>query len=386
VAKVKTPKRQVSVVFDTNVLYTDLAHHLLRLEVKTLMLAHSSHVDVQLEWFLPEGVVEERRFQMVRAARTLQKSVQNYSKLLGLTIKCDDEQLAAHVDRCIREELQALGIEVVALKSDGVDWAVVQQQAWQRVPPFVDAKDQEKGFRDSIILETFAQIVDASPTTTIVALVCSDEVLLAAAQERFTGVKNVRLFSDVAEIGGLINTFVENVTEEHAKQITEKCHRLFLDGKNPDKPDSLWKKWNLGELVQSKFKSVDDLEGLEKGKQDSYSLFAPVLVQKNGIRWSWMTRLTKVYSGYDKAVAGDAKVDVAPDLSIDLNEGELLSSGAPNVQTGKKSFADALAAFLGKRVRVTRHVYVRWEIGIQSDGKVRTPQLLGVELGPVTRE
>ena len=376
--------------FDTNVLYTDISHHLLRLDVKELIRAHSGHEDVEVEWLVPEGVIEERRYQMLRAAGQLQKSVQNYSELLGMTIECSDDQLAAHVDRCIREGMQEIGLRMIPLEALATNWAQLQRAAWHRQPPFQQVPKHEKGFRDALILETFSQIVESAPISTIVVLVCSDEFLANTAESRFANCKNVRVFSDIAEVSGLINTFVENVTEEHVMQIAKKCELLFFDTKNSESPDSLWRKWELGPMVAKVFASANDLEGLDSQERLSYSISAPVMLQKTGIRWQWLSRLTRVDSGIDKSQqvlqTGGASVPSIADISQIVGESIAATESPPESRPKKRMASSVLGLMVGTRMRVTRHCDVVWEIGVQSDGKIRKPELIRIDLGPMTKE
>ena len=64
-----TPKKpRLFVTFDTNVLYTEAAHHLLRLEAKELITSNSDHHDLTVEWFLADIVCNERHGSMTKCA------------------------------------------------------------------------------------------------------------------------------------------------------------------------------------------------------------------------------------------------------------------------------------------------------------------------------
>jgi hypothetical protein len=77
---VSTPK--LKVMFDTNVLYTKLAHHLFRLDVKELVASNSTHPDLTIEWYLPDVVARERQYQMSQQASRLHESVAQLEKLV----------------------------------------------------------------------------------------------------------------------------------------------------------------------------------------------------------------------------------------------------------------------------------------------------------------
>ena len=65
-----------------------------------------------------------------------------------------------------------------------IDWAAIVESAVWRRPPFTfDAKDKnnEKGFRDAVILETLAHLCQSTPTDKTVIFVCNDDLLRTTA-------------------------------------------------------------------------------------------------------------------------------------------------------------------------------------------------------------
>ena len=68
-AKKHVPK--LLVVFDTNVLYSQVASDLVRNDVQRLISENSTHPDLKIDWYLPEVVVGERKYQMLAKAKEL---------------------------------------------------------------------------------------------------------------------------------------------------------------------------------------------------------------------------------------------------------------------------------------------------------------------------
>jgi len=60
----KKAKPELKVVFDTSVLFSQVAYDLVRSEVRQLIEDNSQHVDLSIRWYLPDIVVAERRYQM----------------------------------------------------------------------------------------------------------------------------------------------------------------------------------------------------------------------------------------------------------------------------------------------------------------------------------
>jgi hypothetical protein len=360
------------VVFDTNVLFTELAHHLIRLEVKELIAAHSQHDDIDVKWVLPEGVVQERRYQMLAEAKKLQTSLSNYSRLVDLVIECSDEQLAGHVNRCIEREIENLGLEVHHLDPGLVDWCELQRAAWSRLPPFDPNAKREKGFRDALILETFSQLAISSPSSSIIALVCGDDLLATTVQSRLSSQSNIRVIRSSAEVGGLINTFVENVTEEHATRIKNLCWAAFFQKSDPPDEKLYWYQWKLTAVVQQTFQTMLQKEELHGAKEVSYLWAGTVLVEKRGIRWRWSTRITKVFTGSRLMHLGK-ELGLATPKAEGTAEQAALAPAVPD--------ADSYS-IVSVSVKLTLEVI--WEVGVQSNGKLREPKF--IEVRPVSSD
>lgn len=58
--KIKTPK--LLVVFDTNVLFTQVASDLVRHDIKRIIQENSNHPDLTIGWYLPDVVIGERKY------------------------------------------------------------------------------------------------------------------------------------------------------------------------------------------------------------------------------------------------------------------------------------------------------------------------------------
>ena len=123
------------VAFDTNVLHTDAAHHLLRREVKDLIRSNSNHLDLNIEWYLPSAVVGEREYQMQRRAFGLFKHVQNLDKLLGHQSTTRDIILG-RISSVIDDQLNELDIRKLEVNSNDVEWQGMIDSSVYRRPPF----------------------------------------------------------------------------------------------------------------------------------------------------------------------------------------------------------------------------------------------------------
>ena len=108
--KIKTPK--LLVVFDTNVLFTQVASDLVRHDVKRIIKENSNHPDLTIDWYLPDVVRGERKYQMLTKAKELLPSMQKLEKLLGHTFGVGEDTLELHVDKAISDSIKDCGFQI----------------------------------------------------------------------------------------------------------------------------------------------------------------------------------------------------------------------------------------------------------------------------------
>ena len=99
--KKKKPALKLLVVFDTNILYTQVASDLVRVEVRKLIKENSSHSDISIKWFLPSVVIDERKYQMQKKAFELLPSLQKIEKLIGHQLNITEEILIQRIDEVL---------------------------------------------------------------------------------------------------------------------------------------------------------------------------------------------------------------------------------------------------------------------------------------------
>ena len=233
-AKKGRAKPKLMVVFDTSVLYTKVAYELLRSEVKELIESNSQHSDLSIKWYLPSVVVDERRYQMQCAAFELLPYVTKLERLLGHNLNITEDILKIRVNDAIEKQLSELSVSTLDIETSQVDWKSLINRAVYRLSPF-EPGDKEKGFRDSLIADTFLQLVSQSPTTPSIcrlAFVSNDVLLSEYIKSSTNEAKNVRILFAVSELESLINTLVSEATEEFIADIQGKVQKYFFDEEN----------------------------------------------------------------------------------------------------------------------------------------------------------
>ena len=290
-SKKKTVPRLLA-AFDTSVLFTDQAHNLLRREASKLIRNNSDHVDLKIEWYLSDVVTGERRYQMQKKASQLYKKVEQLEHLLGHQFTTEDI-VGDRIRGAIVEQCASLGINVVSLDPDNVDWVEIQNRSVNRKPPF-DPNVREKGFRDAVIAETFVQLVDKSPRTAAscrLAFVSGDELMRTYIQERVGDRSNVRIFESLNELEGLINTLVSKVPEEKISEWQGKAQKyFFIKG---DKSTYFYKedlRKTLSEKYAEQLAETPEVGCIRQG--GTWYIERPVFIRKDRQRLHWMTQIT----------------------------------------------------------------------------------------------
>lgn len=283
--------RELKIVFDSNAIYTVTASELLKKEVAQLIQENSSHPDLKTTWLLPEIVILERQYQMQKMGLELLPSVQKLEKLLAHNLNITDVTIRKSVKDVIEEQLKKFNINTISLETDKVDWKKIINDAAFRNPPF-EAGKKEKGFRDAIIAEAFTQMISRSPKTPDicrVVMVTSDELLGVSIENKIVGCQNVKVFKDIDELKGLINTLVSQVTEEYVESLKEKAGKYFFVEKDKT---TLFYKENIREQIKGKYESeLKELpEGADTRENGTWYISPPRFDRKVGQRVFWYTQ------------------------------------------------------------------------------------------------
>lgn len=358
----KKTKPELRVVFDTSVLYTQVAYNLVRSEVRQLIEANSHHPDLSIQWYLPRIVVDERQYQMQRKAIELLPSIGKLEKLLGHNLNITEEILTHQVDEAIKKQLTELGMSTLEIDTTSIDWEVLIRRAMYRRPPF-EPGEKEKGFRDSLIAETFLQLVQESPTTPSVcrlAIVTDDDLLAEYLKERVKEAKNIRVLSSISELESLINTLVSEVTEEFVADLIEKAIKYFFEKENDT---SLYYKENIrgriGELYGEELSAIPK-KGLLR-ENGTWWISKPVFAKKERQRIFWITpikvdaKLTKYES--PKSTATGALSFMPPSTDVEFRG--LLAQAPEKVEVAS-----------GQSI-----IEVHWSVNITQTKKLTSPRI-----------
>lgn len=206
--------RELRVVLDTNAVFTKTPTHLLSHDVANLIQSTVGQQGPALKWFLPETVYGERRFQMLARGDSLLAHLRTAQDILGRSLSVTKEDMEKAIEELLKAQVETFQLTVAPIDLTKVNWAALVDAAHRRIPPF--EKNNEKGFRDALILECFIQVIDNSPTNSNLcrlALVTKDELLGLAATQRTDGVLNARVLNSLEDLKGYITTLEKEVPE-----------------------------------------------------------------------------------------------------------------------------------------------------------------------------
>lgn len=283
-------KPELKVVFDSNVLYTGTASDLFNQSVGQLITESSRHQDIALSWYLPEIVVLERTYQMMRRGLELLPSIQKLEQLLGHNLNITGEIIERRVNETVQKQLTQYGITVAKLAVNKVNWdRLIQNSAFRKAP--FDPGEKEKGFRDAVLAQTFLQIVEDSPTTPRIcriALVTADNLLSSSVSEQTATATNIRIVKSVDELKSLVNTLVSTVSEEVVAKIKEKATSYFFV---PNQEDTFFYTAKVRQAIEEKFeKELNEIpEGADRRENGAWIISTPGFLKKERQRVTWIS-------------------------------------------------------------------------------------------------
>lgn len=236
------------VAFDTNSLFVEAENKLIKAPLSELILERIKIGVPRISWHLLDIVRAERHYQMMLVAQKLEMQANRVGKLLGKDFGITKRGLEKGIDSVIDQEVKRHSLEVRHLDVSSVDWVSLIKQSTTRTPPFEEGKS-EKGFRDAMVLETFAQLVadksDSKAQTFV--LLTNDKRLKDALTERMRGKENVSAVDDVPTLLSMLNAFASHISEQELEGLLERAHQLFYcEGDN----DSLFYKWELEKNIR----------------------------------------------------------------------------------------------------------------------------------------
>jgi len=371
----KSKPKELRVVFDTNILYTGSEADFVKRQVRDLIEAHKQHHDLVITWYVPEVVRHERQYQMLSKALKLLPSIQKLERLLGHNLNITESILEKRVEETVWAQLEELGLTIIKLDPDKVDWPRLMIDACYRYPPFTN-EGEEKGFRDALIIESFLQLVANSPkaATTCRVVLVSEDALLGQAVRPRTKASNVGILESLEDLQSLINTLVSEVTEEFVDAHIQRATNYFFE---EDDDNCLYKKENVRDQILQRFdeqlKKIPD--GASSRENGTWYISPPKFVKKERQRVFWANRITVKAESFDeRLIIGSQYPHQATGISLGklgvetqpYITGPILVEGSTIVPQTNISEESVISASLSRSPISWRTPYARTKV---ADGK-----------------
>jgi hypothetical protein len=291
---VGVPPRKVFIMLDTSIIYGIPSDTAVSREVEDAVATYRDHVDVTLEWSMPDVVRMERTHQLTEECLGCIVHIEKFLMLTEADVAVPTSRTAELVAAVFRRRVSDMGIVIRDVDVDGVDWKRVIEDAAFRRAPFHASGKSEKGFKDAMILECFTRLADElgpeSPHMAI--LVCGDALLRTAVANRMAGRANVRTAQSIEDLKGVISAVVQQVDQEWVARLQDKARdRFFVDNEQRDR---LYFTERIGERIRETFPGELSVSprGATSRRNGAWLIGPPRFVGRAAPLIHWATRIT----------------------------------------------------------------------------------------------
>lgn len=222
------------VVVDTNILWDKDKKLPVSATFDEFWNRNSPRIPMSLR--IPEVVFGELHFQQTTSAvKTLSNITEGFAEISGITNaayahKFNESKIKSQVKIKLERWLHGHAGSVERTPIANIDWAAVVESAVWRQPPFTfDVKDKnnEKGFRDAVILETLVKLGKTTDPNNTVIFVCNDYLLRITSEHRLKTHKNYLAFESLADFEAYVNLTQQKLTNVFVKSIQGHARKKF---------------------------------------------------------------------------------------------------------------------------------------------------------------
>lgn len=360
-------KLNLKVVFDTNAIFTGSASDLFKKEIGEIIESHSKLNDIEIDWYLPEVVIKERIFQMTKKGNEFLPAVQKLEKLFGHGLNINKELIDLRVKEAVKKQTDKYNVKTILMDVNKVKWDKIIHSALFRHPPFED-NEKEKGFRDSLILECFKQLIDDSPSTKSICrivFITNDGLLFEAASQFSKDISNSYIFNNLDELTSLINILASEITEDLINQVVQEANSLFF---TKEDKTSLYYVEDVRKRINDEFsKELNYLpEGAEIRENGTWWINKPGFEKKEKQRIHWKTIVEVEFETFKNIFElGTPQTLAIPEF---LKTKTFTPVGSPNFQVKKEKIG-------GGRTRFE----INWTVTLTTTKKLKSPKIESVK-------
>lgn len=193
--------------------------------------------DFNFELRLPEIVKGELIFQQVTSAvKSLKRANQSMAEIENVTKRkyshrVTEARIKGEVQKKLDKWLKAKNGRVVPTPIANIKWEeIIEKAVWRRPPFTYDPQnvDNEKGFRDSLVLETVRYICAQEARDVKVTFLCKDKLLRAAADSCLLSNSKFASYELVEDFRTYLELTKEKLKESFIRGIIKKASEKFF--------------------------------------------------------------------------------------------------------------------------------------------------------------
>lgn len=322
---------------------------------------------VPLELHLPDVVIGELQFQQTTSAlKSLTTIKEQLDELSGIshsiyTHKASEATIKTQIRQKLEKWLKGHSGKIVQTPVTKIDWPAIVDAAVWRKPPFTfDPKDKnnEKGFRDALILETLSQVCKDAGAGKMVIFLCNDHLLRTAAESRLKKSSKLLAFESLADFEAYIHLTQQQFTNEFIKLIQSHARTKFYSKSDTN---CIYTRFHIPAKLKSDF-STDLVAPTSPG--GGLNLLASALTSTDWMLikekfWIRSTQFTHLMG--EREFHWISRVDI-----VRLYEGQSQSEGL-------------LSALGSIRKIKTVGFGVKWKANVKSDGRFHDLDVIAIE-------
>ncbi len=368
IKKVKRSFGPFHLMVDTSILWCQDKQVVANPEFETFWSTYGSKYRLKL--VLPEVVVGELVFQHATSAnksyKRIQSEAENLSSIIGsaVPIRLHDAKIKALVQKRFNLWLRDKRARVASTPLNSINWrSLIDRSIW-RLPPFEsNPKDPlaEKGFRDSLILETLVDLHDNQSSINAVVFLCGDALLRDAASERLTKAPRYQSYSSLGEFESYLKLTSEQLNDQFVKFILKRAAEKFF---------------TKGDTQTFYYQS--DFNSKFRAKFSEY-FSDPIKSQNENLRL-----LDSLFSGDDWKHLDVGKYWISPASFLRLESKNMYQwlSVVTLVQKFQRKVVLSLqpSNTLDQERILVLPFHVAWQARVASDGKFSNLQVVNIEL------
>ncbi len=232
IKRVKPPLHNL--ILDTNALWHNDKSNVVSPDFQKFWDSFAEEFDLKLR--LPEVVRGELLYQQTSSALTSLERANNQfesmSIISGVSYKhrLTSQRLTRDIENRFDKWMSQIGADLIPTPKESINWGSIINDAIWRNPPFIAEKDREKGFRDSLILETVLSQCKSMSTQDIV-FVSGDRLLRDTATLRLEKYTNASVYESIEEFSAYLRLTKEKLTAEFVRLIQKRASLKFFDAR-----------------------------------------------------------------------------------------------------------------------------------------------------------